>query len=168
MATTPPTWVSLGRISGIFGVAGWIRVHSFTDPREAILRQPCWWIGSEERRERAVLSGRPQGAGIVASLAGVEDRESARGLIGAEIAVPRARLPRIEGYYQADLIGLEVENREGIVLGRIARFIATPVHDVIVVEDGVRERLIPFAPGVYVDKVVPVEGVVVVDWNPED
>lgn len=168
MAVAPTAWVTLGRIAGVFGVEGWLRVHSFTDPRSAILTQHRWWLGSGVRREWEVVAGRRHGVGIVANLSGVADREAARELIGSEVAVPRSSLPPVDGYYQADLVGLAVRNREGVELGRVSGFIATPAHDVIVVEDGPRERLIPYAPGVYVDEVLLTEGVMLVDWNPKD
>jgi 16S rRNA processing protein RimM len=168
MPAAPEAWVTLGRIAGIYGVRGWLRVHSYTDPRAGILDYPRWWLGEGERREYELTEGRRQGAGVVASLAGVGDREAARSLIGAQIAVPRGLLPPTDGYYQADLIGLAVENRDGVALGRVSGFIATGTHDVVVIEDGTRERLIPYAPGIYVDRVTLAERRMVVDWNPED
>lgn len=168
MLAAPEAWVTLGRIAGIYGVRGWLRVRSYTDPREGILDYPRWWLGDGERREYEVTGGHRQGAGVVANLAGVVDREAARTLIGAKIAVPRSLLPPTDGYYQADLIGLAVENRDGVALGHISGFVATGGYDVVVVEDGSRERLIPFAPGHYVERISLDEGRMVVDWHPED
>ncbi|MGH8225310.1 MAG: ribosome maturation factor RimM, partial [Gammaproteobacteria bacterium] len=61
-----------------------------------------------------------------------------------------------------------VENRDGVALGCIAGHIETGGHDVIVVNDGERERLIPYAPGVYVDNISLAERRMVVDWNADD
>lgn len=168
MPAAPEAWITLGRIAGIYGVRGWLRVHSYTDPRAGILDYSRWWLGDGERHEYELAGGRRQGAGVVANLAGVADRDAARALIGARIAVPRRLLPPTDGYYQADLIGLAVENREGVALGRISGFIATGAHDVVVVEDGTRERLIPYAPGRYVERIDLDEERMVVDWHPED
>ena len=162
-------WVTLGRIAGVFGVQGWVRVFSHTEPRAGILDYPRWWLdGAEGRREYELARGRAHGAGVVANLAGVTDREAARALLNAEISVPRSALPPTEEYYWADLIGLAVENRAGVVLGRIAGFVQTGGHDVIVVKEGERERLIPYAPGVYVDGISLAEQRMVVDWNADD
>ncbi|MDN5864224.1 MAG: ribosome maturation factor RimM [Gammaproteobacteria bacterium] len=166
---TPETWVTLGRVSGLFGVRGWMRVYSHCEPRAGILDYSHWWLGPDtERRRYKLLEGRAQGPGVVVRLEGIEDRDGARAHMGLDIAVPRSALAEIEGFYWADLIGLEVENRDGVKLGRIAGHIETGGHDVIVVADGARERLIPYAPGRYVDEVVLGERRMIVDWHPDD
>lgn len=166
-------WANLGRVSGIFGVRGWVRVFSFCEPRTGILDYARWWLGPEgERREYALIEGRAQGAGVVAKLEGVDDRDAAREHMDLEIAVPRSALAESEEYYWTDLIGLAVENREAVKLGRITGFMETGGHDVMVVADVVanerRERLIPWAPGVYVDRVALEAGRIIVDWHPDD
>ncbi|HEX5313549.1 MAG TPA: ribosome maturation factor RimM [Gammaproteobacteria bacterium] len=162
-------WIELGRISGFYGVRGWVRVFSHTDPRAGILSYSRWFLGAgEERREYRVDDGRMQGGGVVAALIGVENREAARGLLGLAISVPRRELPPIEGFYWADLIGLAVENRTGIALGHIVAMLETGGHDVMVIADRGRERLIPWAPGRYVDGVSLAAGRVTVDWDPDD
>ncbi|MGH8275015.1 MAG: ribosome maturation factor RimM [Gammaproteobacteria bacterium] len=163
------TWVTLGRVSGMYGIQGWVRIYSWTEPRGGILDYPRWWLGAgEARREHALIEGRVHGRGVVARLAGIEDRTAARSLLGAEIAVPRSALVLGEGYYWADLIGLAVENRDGVTLGRVSGHIETGGHDVMIITEGTRERLIPWAPGVYVDKVLFGKERITVDWNPED
>ncbi len=162
-------WITLGRIAGAYGVRGWLRIASHTEPRAGILDYPRWWLAAgESRRECELIEGRQHRNGVAAKLAGIDDRDAARAWLDAEIVVPRSELAPIEGYYWADLIGLAVENREGVALGRIAGCIETGGHDVIVVKDGARERLIPYAPGVYVDEVALDDGRMVVDWDPED
>jgi 16S rRNA processing protein RimM len=162
-------WVALGRVVGIYGVRGWLRVESWTDPRVGILDYRRWWLGANARRsEHALSEGRLHGRGVVARLEGIGDRDAARSLLGTEIAVPRDALPPSEEFYWADLIGLAVENRNGVALGKIRAYLETGGHDVMVISDGARERLIPWAPGVYVDKVSLAQGRVIVDWNPRD
>lgn len=166
-------WITLGRVSGIFGVRGWLRIFSFCEPRAGILDYPRWWLGPEtERREYELIEGRAHGSGVVAKLAGVDDRDGAREHMALEIAVPRGELADSEDYYWADLIGLAVANREGVELGRVTGFMETGGHDVMVVaceqHGSRRERLIPWAPGVYVDRVMLGEGRLTVDWHPDD
>lgn len=171
MATeaSPQAWVVLGRIAGVYGVRGWLRIFSHTEPRDGILNYPAWWLGEPGKREkRRLVTGRVHGRGVVASLEGVTDRDQALALIGTQIAVPRTELPDDGGYYWTDLVGLAVRNREGTELGRISGHISTGANDVMVVDDGTRERLIPWAPGRTVDAVQMDEGWVQVDWHPED
>lgn len=168
-ATAQGTWVVLGRVAGVYGVRGWLRIYSHTEPRAGILGYRRWWLGKDgDRREHALIDGRAHGHGVVAHLEGIEDRDRALALIGTEIAVPRSELPEGEGHYWTDLVGLAVKNRDDVALGRISGHIDTGAHDVMVVQDGKRERLIPWAPGRTVVEVNEDEGWVRVDWHPED
>lgn len=159
----------LGRIAGVYGVRGWVRIFSYTEPRAGILSYPKWWLGeADDRHEQTPAEGRTHGHGVVARLEGITDRDQALALIGTWIAVPRSELAEGEGYYWVDLVGLAVRNCDGVALGRISGHIATGVHDVMVVDDGTRERLIPWVLGRTVVEVHRNEGWVQVDWHPED
>ncbi|MDX1593745.1 MAG: ribosome maturation factor RimM [Gammaproteobacteria bacterium] len=147
--TGPGTRVPLGRVGGPYGVRGWVRVVSGTEPPEGILEYSPWLIGiGGEWRPYEVRSGRPHGKGLVVHLAGCEDRDQAASLAGAEIAVPRSALAELgdDEYYWADLVGLSVVTHEGEELGVVDHLIETGANDVLVVR-GDRERLIPFTPG---------------------
>ncbi len=165
----PEAPVVVGRISGVYGVRGWVKVFSYTDPRENVLGYPEWWLGKGERRRRLrVLDGRSQGKTVIAALESVEDRDAASEWIGAEIAVERASLPDPgEGqYYWTDLIGLEVRDGHGQRLGRIGQMLETGAHDVMVVErEAGEDLLIPFVIDETVKTVRPESGCVVVDWE---
>jgi 16S rRNA processing protein RimM len=160
--------VLLGRIVGVFGVDGWVKLHSFTEPRENIFRYRPWTLrGPGGERQVTQLQGRAQAKGVIAHLDGVDDRDAAAVLVGTEIWVPRAVLPKARKgeYYWADLEGLAVRTVEGVDLGRVSHLFATGANDVLVVR-GERERLIPFVPGQAVVKVDLDAGLVEVDWDP--
>jgi 16S rRNA processing protein RimM len=162
------TRVTLGRISGVFGVKGWVKVHSYTEPRDNVVRFRTWIVtraGTEHRLE--VEAGHAQGAGVVAKLRGYDDRDQARELMGAEILVERHELPECGPgeYYWADLEGLEVRSIEGEVLGTVDHLIATAGHDVLVLA-GEPALLIPFVQGSVIREVDLVTGRIVVDWRP--
>jgi 16S rRNA processing protein RimM len=161
--------VVIGAILGPFGVRGWIKVRSHTDPPENILRYSPWFIAEQGGiSERKVLDGRRQGNVVVARVEGITDRDQAALLQRAEISVPRHRFPPLKRgqYYWADLIGLEVRTTEGVVLGIVANMMETGANDVMEVR-GERERLIPFVAGQFVKEVRLDDGVVIVDWDPE-
>lgn len=163
------TLVALGRISGVHGIRGWVKVFSYTDPRENVLSYPEWWLlRGRERRLVRVQEGRAGGRTITAALESIEDRDAAEEWVGAEIAVERSSLPDPgEGeYYWADLIGLEVRDGRGERLGRVGRMLETGAHDVMVVERGEGEDLlIPFVIDRIVQAVRLKEGCIVVDWE---
>ena len=164
-ATTQP--VILGRIVGLFGVRGWVKVYSYTEPREAVLDYKEWLLSRNRGWQRAVLAeGKRYGKAVIARLEGVEDRDAAAELTGSDIGVDRDALPNPgQGhYYWADLQGLVVVHRDGTELGRVAYLMATGANDVLVV-DGPVERLIPFVPGDVILDVDLAAGVIRVDWE---
>jgi 16S rRNA processing protein RimM len=161
--------VVLGRLAGPFGVKGWVKVKSYTEPAEGILRYREWRVvvpGAGPRMLRPV-EGRRHGDLVVARLDGVSDRNEAAALVHAEISVPRSELPPAgdRQYYLADLEGLDVVTTEGHMLGRLDHFVETRANPVMVVV-GERERWLPLVPSCL--KRVDLEaGRIVVDWDPD-
>jgi 16S rRNA processing protein RimM len=159
--------VPLGNISGVHGVKGWVKIHSLTEPREAIFDYQPWLLG-EEREEIRISQGKKHGKRLIALLENMHDREQAEGLVNRRIAVYRDQFPELPGdeYYWTDLFGVSVQLEDGRELGKIADMLATGAHDVMLVR-GDRERLIPFVHGQYVKKVSLRNRVIVVDWDPD-
>lgn len=158
----------VGHIAGLYGVSGWVKIRSHTEPRENILQFDHWLIGDDEQwRVADPVEGRSHGKGIVARIAGYEDRDAAAALIGKAIAVERDQLPELadDDYYWADLEGLLVRTSEGVELGRVDHLFATGANDVMVVR-GDRERLIPFVLEEVVKAVHLQEGWLEVEWDP--
>ncbi|KEZ75991.1 ribosome maturation factor RimM [Salinisphaera hydrothermalis] len=172
--TAPHRHVVLGRVHGLFGVRGWVKVYSYTRPAEAILDYDRWWIGNEgARRCYQVVDGRVQGKTLVARLADddgqpLPDRDAAVELLDLDIAVERADMPDPEPgeYYWFDLIGLKVVTVDDIDLGQVKAMMETGANDVLVVQ-GDRERLIPLVVDEYVMSVDLEAGVMTVDWDPD-
>ena len=161
------TLIIVGRIVGLYGVRGWVKIRSYTQPAENILSYGPWTIGAPGRwREAQVQVGRVHGKGIVAQLAGSEDRDAARGLIGADIAVHRGQLPPAEAdsYYWTDLVGLQVLDPSGRSLGTVDYVMATGANDVLVIK-GDRERLIPFIREQVIKEVDLDRGRLIADWD---
>ena len=159
--------VVLGKVSGVFGVRGWVKVFSETDPKENILRFSPWYLGKGGIPLK-LIEGKPQGKTVVARLDGCEDRDQAAALIGQQIAVRRSQLPPAsEGeFYWIDLEGLRVETLEGVDLGRVSHLFSTGANDVLVVR-GDRERLLPFTWDDVIKAVDFEEQRISVDWDPE-
>ncbi|NHA14746.1 ribosome maturation factor RimM [Thioalkalivibrio sp. XN279] len=161
--------VILGKVGAVFGVRGWVKLWSYTDPPANLLDYSELELGQSGSWAPAKLAeARPHGEALVGRFEGVADRDAAAALVGAELAVAREALPQPgEGeFYWTDLVGLEVFNRAGVNLGRVREMMATGANDVMVVE-GDRERLVPFLPGHWVDRVDLAGGRIVVDWDPD-
>jgi 16S rRNA processing protein RimM len=158
----------LGRITGPFGVRGWLKVMSFTDPPEQILDYPTWQaeLPRAGRRELHPLEGRRHGKGLVVRFEGIDDRDAAIALGRLDLWVERRELPALKGeYYRADLVGFEVVNLQGQPLGRVDHFLDMPANAVMVVA-GLREHWLPLGR----DQVFRVDlehGRITVDWDPE-
>ncbi|GHE22399.1 ribosome maturation factor RimM [Halomonas urumqiensis] len=168
--------VVLGKLTSPYGVKGWLKVYSYTSPMDGILDYAEWVLRHEGRLQRCrLLQGRRHGKGLVAQLDGVDGRETAEALAGAEILLPKAELPKLEGdeVYWYQLEGLKVVTTEGLALGRIDHLFETGANDVIVVKGSLdeaaddRERLLPYLPGDVITDIDLDAGVMTVDWDPE-
>lgn len=144
------TRIVLGRVAGPFGVRGWLKVASFTDPPGQILDYGVWHTGGpgDVVQELRPAEGRPHGKVFVVRLDGIGDRNAAIALGKPELWVDRQELPALKKgeYYRGDLLGLEVVNRAGESLGRVDHFLDFPGNPVMVVV-GERERWLPAGPG---------------------
>lgn len=170
MAVKEQDLILVGKIVGIFGVGGWVKIFSHTSPKANIFTYGPWQVKLKGQWQTLkVLAHRPHGKGLVAKLESYSDREQVRELIGCEVAIQRSQLPKSgkDEYYWAELIGLDVFTRDGLSLGKVDHMIATGANDVLVVKGEDRERLVPFIQGMYVEEVNIDEGLIRVDWDPE-
>jgi len=161
--------INVGKISGVFGVKGWVKVFSFTDIRENILNYSPWLLKKDsESRSVTVIDGKLQGKAVVAQLEGVDDRDQAATLMGWDIFISPVQLPKAAKgeYYWSDLIGLAVETTLGVQLGSVEGLLETGANDVLIVK-GERERVIPFLQGQTIINIDLNAGRMVVDWDPD-
>ena len=128
------------------GVRGWLRVQSFTDPPQRLFEWKQWSLQSERGvpREVKLLEARPQGNGWIARFEGIEEREAASRLTGHLVLVDRDELGTATGreHFRADLVGFDVKNLDGVLLGVLDHFIDTPGNAVMVIK-GEREHCVP-------------------------
>jgi len=165
--------IEVGRLGAAHGVRGWLRVQSFTEPPQRLFEWKLWRLQSQGDgkdgaiREVILLEARPQGNGWIARLEGVEERDAASRLTGQMILVEREALPPAEGreHYRDDLVGFEVKNLEGALLGAVDHYIDTPANAVMVIR-GAREYLVPVT-AQHLLKVNTESRSLIVDW-PED
>lgn len=160
--------VRLGEVTGAHGVKGWIKVHSFTEPRTNLLDYPHWLIDRDDGWHAfTVESAQEAGRRLIVKLTGIDDRDAAAALAGSSVGVRRSAMPEPGPgeYYWADLEGLAVRNLEGTTLGTVERLIATGANDVLVLAGG-SGRMIPFVEGDTVREVDLANGEILVDWDP--
>ena len=159
--------VILGHVTGLYGVKGWVKVHSYTEPREAILDYKDWLLLRDGDWQSVRLAeGKRHGKTVIARLEGANDRDVAATYVDDDIGVPREQLPETarDEFYWADLEGLQVVHSDGRILGKVAYLLATGANDVLVVM-GDQEILIPFVQGEVIKDVDLAAGVINVDWE---
>jgi 16S rRNA processing protein RimM len=178
MSANSSNLVSIGRITAVYGVKGWVKIHSYTDDPGAVFSYTPWVLKTAHGVKPVEIDeARPHGKGFVAHIKGVDERDVAATYTGVDIAVSRDQLPVLaEGeYYWSQLEGLVVislyEN-QSVRLGRVSKILETGANDVLVVvpdEASIdqRERLIPYLPGQFVLAVDLAASEMRVDWDPE-
>ncbi len=161
--------INVGKISGVFGVKGWVKVFSFTDNKENILNYSPWLLKKDsETRLIKVIDGKLQGKAVVAQLEAVNDRDQAASLMGWDVFITPDQLPKAakDEYYWSDLIGLSVETSLGVQLGVIESLMETGANDVVIIK-GDRERVIPFLQGQTIISIDLDNTRMIVDWDPD-
>lgn len=134
---SPQEPVIVGRFGAPYGIKGWLRLISFTDPAENIQHYEPWHVRSEAGWDELKLKGfRALSKGFAAGVEGISDRDGATSLTGREICIAASVLPdpRPSELYWKDLIGLQAESTEGMSLGKVTGLIPAGTHDVLVIE----------------------------------
>lgn len=170
--------ITVGKITGVFGIKGWVRIKSFTEPPENIVDySPLWLKTSHGLKEMEIQDYQFRSQGLVMHIRGVDNRDAAEALGRIEIAVSEDQLAPLEKdeYYWHQLLGLKVISQfQGgeYILGEVKNLMETGANDVLVVrptDDSIddRERLVPFIVNVYVSAVDPQARVIRVEWDPD-
>ncbi|MCW9052407.1 MAG: ribosome maturation factor RimM [Motiliproteus sp.] len=167
--------VTIGRITSLYGVRGWVKIYSHTEPMENILSYSPWYLKHNNQWLTVkVDQGKRHGKGLVAKLVDCDDRDDAKLYCGLDIYIDHQQLPNLKSdeYYWHQLEKLNVVTESNVVLGRVEYLIATGSNDVLVVKGtkesiDKRERLIPYLPDQVVKEINLEAGTIRVDWDPE-
>ena len=162
------SYIVIGKIVGVYGIKGWFKILSFTRPKENILEYVPWLVKqNEEWQAMQVAEGKPQGKGLIASFEGITDRDEAIALVDSEIAIEQDQLPAAkEGeFYWADLINMQVINKQNEMLGVVTELLETGANDVLVVDSDKQRHLIPYVQDVYIKDVDVELSIIRVDWQ---
>jgi len=178
--------IVLGRITGVYGLKGWVKVFSYTDPMESIVDYSSWYIRPEAGHAKSrqsspwtkvkLKAGKRHAKTVIAKLEHCNDCDEAQAYIGSEISIDQDQFEALKdknAYYWQDLIGLRVVNQQNIELGVVTTLLETGANDVLVVtsEEGaeteIKERLIPWTLQQAIIAVDLERGVIEVDWDPD-
>ena len=167
--------ITLGKVGAVYGIKGWLRIHSFTDEPDAILDYFPWSLKlGNNTRTVDITDWRKHNKGLIVKVGGIDDRDNAQALVGSEILINESTLPALSqgDYYWRDLIGMAVVTTKGYDLGVVSDMLETGANDVLVVKanlnDGFskKERLIPYLLEQVVESVSIENKQICVDWDP--
>lgn len=179
MVDNPSERVIIGKITSVYGVKGWVKVHSYTEPMENFFGYTnCLIQRGGQWSPISFESGKRHGKGLVAQISGVNDRDQAALFCKSEISVSAEALPKLkeDEYYWRQLEGLQVFTTDNdgneLLLGKVDHMLETGSNDVLVVQKcqgsiDEQERLIPYLPGQFVDSIEIDKGLIRVNWDPE-
>lgn len=167
--------ILVGRVGGVYGVRGWLKIDSYTRPKENIFTYSPWLVRVDSGWQKVEIEEFQQrGSGrLLVKMVGIDTPEQAREYTGRDIAVVQEQFPALtEGeFYWHDLIGLEVINQDQVNLGKISEIFETGANDVLVVKktgDKITKTLIPLVMDVFVKKVDLIAKTMLVEWQSED
>ncbi len=136
----------VGKINGFFGLQGWVKLMSYTEPRKNILSYHPWYFLEDGQYEKVVVTnGREQSKTIVAHIKDVDSRDQSQKFIGKDIYIDKEQLPKLNTgeYYWFEMIGFEVINQSNEKLGVVDYFVETGSNNVLVTK-GKKEHWIPY------------------------
>ena len=179
-AELPADAIEVGRILDGWGIKGWFKVIPYSADPAALFSSRQWFLQPAEKGARtfegvaelSIRDAKLHSDTVVACAQDVDDRSAADQLRGARIFISRAHFPeaRQDEFYWVDLIGLDVVNREGVILGQVSELLSTGPQTVLVIMDTVDgkplQRMIPFV-AAYVDDVDLTARQIRVDWQPD-
>ncbi|KTD05691.1 ribosome maturation factor RimM [Fluoribacter gormanii] len=160
-------WIIIARFGRPHGVKGFVTVHSFTEPRDNVLKYENWHAFINNKWQPIkLLRAEVQNKSIIAQIEGYPERELVAQLTNIEIAVRQEQLEKLEPgeYYWHQLIGMNVINQQGKSFGKVIEIIPTGANDVLVVE-GNKRHLIPYLPGKFILDVDANQQLITVDWD---
>lgn len=161
----------VGKIVGFFGVAGLVKVYSYTEPREQILSVTQWDLTDPEGNKHSVVveSQRKTGKLLLAKLYTFDSLDEVRPLLNHSITVQRSDLPVLpeNTWYIADFLNMRVSNMEKLSLGSISDILLNPVNPVLVLTGTGKRILIPLVMEKVVKEISFEHGTMTVDWQPD-
>lgn len=159
--------IEIGKIVGLYGVKGWVKIFSHSRPRETIFKYKYFYTSPDSTNILNLSQGKTQGKGLVACFKEINSRDQAVALLNTPLYINKSQLPPLPNnqFYWHDLLGLQVINRNQLILGKVIDIFETGSNDVLVIQtDQKKELLIPYVIGQYIDKIDLTNKIMTVDW----
>ena len=165
--------IAIGKLGSPYGVRGWLRVHSYTDPIDNISLYPHWFYQTKTGWQAINIEGcKRHGKHMIAKLGGINSPEAAKLHVNKELFIERDDLPTLEDddeHYWSDLIGCEVYTLDKQLLGTVTDMMDTGSNGVFIVESsekGGKRHLIPHISGIILNVDITNKQITA-DWDPD-
>ena len=160
-------WVIVGCFGRVHGIQGYVKIQSYTDPFDNILKYTPWYtFSSGQWQPLELVDIKINGKNLLAHVKNVNAREDAAQLTHKEIAIPREALTPLKSneYYCCDLIGMNVVNEEGHDFGSVIEILSTGSNDVLVTQ-AKKKHLIPYLLDSYILSIDKEKRLITVNWD---
>ena len=140
-------YLLVGIIAKPHGLRGEIKIKGFSSDTGSLKNYPCLTLVAENGRlspAHKVEKARQQGKQVIVKLETISDRNSAERIQGMGILVDKGDLQPTESgeYYWYQLYDQPVFS-DDVALGKVTAVFSNGAHDIMVVNDGEKEYLIP-------------------------
>ncbi len=166
-------WLVVGKFTAAYGIKGWVKLHSYTDPIDNIIGyQPLFFKKQGKWQALEIEKIQRHAKSLIAKVKGCDNRDQTPFYSGCELGILESQLPKLKGddFYWSDLMGLTVKSDQGQIFGVVDHLLETGSNDVLVVkatEHSIddQERLIPYLFGDVVKNVDLQAREIIVDWD---
>jgi len=166
-------WLVVGKFTAAYGIKGWVKLHSYTDPIDNIIGyQPLFFKKQGKWQTLEIEKIQRHAKSLIAKVKGCDNRDQTPFYSGCELGILESQLPKLKGddFYWSDLMGLTVKSDQGQIFGVVDHLLETGSNDVLVVkatEHSIddQERLIPYLFGDVVKNVDLQAREIIVDWD---
>lgn len=157
----------VGKINGIFGIKGWVKIFSYTENKNNICQYlPLYPSKNSQELPLEIETIKPHGKTIIAKIDGINNPDQAQLLLGKQLYINAKQRPktRKNEYYWSDLVGLNVINQADEPQGVVKDLLSTGANDVLVIQWGDKKYLVPYV-ATYIISIDLNKKQMVLDWQ---
>ena len=164
--------ILVGVIGAPYGIKGWCKIFSYLYPIENLTNYKSLITYSKgPTQDLQVDDYQFVWKQLIAKLHGIQDRNAVALFTNLKLYLQKESLPRIDSdstYYWHDLEGLDVYRiSDKYYFGAIDHLMETGSFDVMIINNGKKDTLIPFAMGIVVKDVNLTTREILIDWDDE-
>lgn len=138
-------YFEIGQIVNTFGIKGFVKIVPFTDDLERFEElESVFVVKQKQLIEMQIEEVKYHKNLVLVKFKGIEDINMAEKYKGCYIKIKREnarKLPK-DTYFIADLIGMDVYDEDGNLLGKVDDIFNNKSHDVYVIKDDLGKQIL--------------------------